>query len=370
MGARSTILYSTYDHYEQIHRGVAEYCRSHGFKVKVLQSHNWKSFVALNEVAGVVSSFEPEGQSTGMNEFLLGLGCPIVDLSMNYLELGIPRFVPDLRLSGKLSAGHLVDGGARYLSYVGWGGTWHDELRVEGFVGAAAERGFEVEAVYFGEKFGELQAFLKKRLENQGRPMGIYVSYDRLGCEVIETARALGLRVPEDMAIICGQHRELDSALAEIPLTTVDLNQSVQGYDAASALHQMIRGEEVAAEVCFTEGGKIVQRETTRETLGPLGAAVRYIDGNLGKATGVDELAKVVGVSRATLQRIFKDGFGHGVATEVRLRRIERAKGSLREDGISATAIAEKLGFGDVSQFYRAFKKVTGVSTGEFRRRD
>ncbi|MCP5535206.1 MAG: helix-turn-helix domain-containing protein [Akkermansiaceae bacterium] len=177
----------------------------------------------------------------------------------------------------------------------------------------------------------------------------------------------LGLKIPEDIAIISGQHREVDSAYLAIPITTIDLNMKQQGYNAAEALHKLIQGEQLAAEVYFTQGAKIIQRDSTALPQKGLSKATEYIDQHIGDPITVDQLALKAGISRASLQRQFKETFGCGVATEIRRRRMDQAKALLIESDMSATAIADKLGYSSVAQFYRLFKKESGLTCGEYR---
>ncbi|MCP5535207.1 MAG: hypothetical protein H7A51_03110 [Akkermansiaceae bacterium] len=181
----STIIYATYDYDEQIHRGIAKYGQSNGYAIRVIHPHNFHTLHNQGEIAGIVSSFMPENQESGMSQYLMDIGCPVVDLTLNYPAYEIPRYIPDLRTSAKLATGHLLSQGVKDLSYVGWGHSWHDDLRVKSYQASAKQRGRETKLCYFRHQKESRHTLMLKHLESLTLPAGIYVSYDRVGAELI-----------------------------------------------------------------------------------------------------------------------------------------------------------------------------------------
>jgi transcriptional regulator GlxA family with amidase domain len=84
----------------------------------------------------------------------------------------------------------------------------------------------------------------------------------------------------------------------------------------------------------------------------------------------VGRLARVSGVSEAHFARSFKEAFGIPPHRYLLTRRIERAKGLLRETDLSITEIAFQTGWGSLGTFGRTFRDVTGESPGELRARE
>jgi AraC family transcriptional regulator len=67
--------------------------------------------------------------------------------------------------------------------------------------------------------------------------------------------------------------------------------------------------------------------------------------------------------------RRFKAATGLPPHQYVIVRRVERAKQLLRQDGdISLAEVAACAGFSDQSQFSHHFKRVVGITPGQFRR--
>lgn len=79
-------------------------------------------------------------------------------------------------------------------------------------------------------------------------------------------------------------------------------------------------------------------------------------------------LAADAGLSRFHFCRAFKESTGMSPHAWLRLYRLEQAKAMLREPSTSIVAVAVALGYSSQTAFAAAFKKLTGLSPGEFRR--
>lgn len=81
----------------------------------------------------------------------------------------------------------------------------------------------------------------------------------------------------------------------------------------------------------------------------------------------VDALARDAGVHRSHFARAFRRHFGCTIAEFVRRLRIEWAAEQLRSQHCSLSHLSLDAGFGDQAHFTRTFKRVTGVTPGEYR---
>ncbi|WP_341249407.1 AraC family transcriptional regulator [Cupriavidus pauculus] len=81
----------------------------------------------------------------------------------------------------------------------------------------------------------------------------------------------------------------------------------------------------------------------------------------------IDALASVCNVSRATLARRFAQ-LGMTPLELVTTLRMERAARLLRQDGMSATAVAEQCGYASQAAFGRVFTQHFSVGPGAYRR--
>lgn len=95
---------------------------------------------------------------------------------------------------------------------------------------------------------------------------------------------------------------------------------------------------------------------------------LRYINDNIEKDITLDRLASVADINKYSLCREFKKATSKTLIEYVIERRIEKAMFDLRTTRKKIIDIALDCGFQDCSNFNRYFKKLLGVSPGDYRR--
>lgn len=95
--------------------------------------------------------------------------------------------------------------------------------------------------------------------------------------------------------------------------------------------------------------------------------AVNYITENYNIKIKNDELAALVGVSTVYFRKIFTDVYGQSPIDYIRALRIQKAKEMLKSDYGSISDVAEALGYQNIYDFSRTFKKLVGVSPKNFK---
>ena len=91
----------------------------------------------------------------------------------------------------------------------------------------------------------------------------------------------------------------------------------------------------------------------------------RYGDPNLSLALLADQFE----ISQPYLSSLFKQTQGINLSTYIENIRIEKAKDFLNTTDLTISKISEMVGYGSTNSFCRAFKRVTGVSTSEYRKK-
>ena len=86
---------------------------------------------------------------------------------------------------------------------------------------------------------------------------------------------------------------------------------------------------------------------------------IRFLNDNIDKSITLDHLARRFFVSKYYLCRAFKKYNGISIHGYINQKRVMYAK-QLIEQGETASGAAYRVGFGDYSAFYRAYKKVVG----------
>ena len=95
-----------------------------------------------------------------------------------------------------------------------------------------------------------------------------------------------------------------------------------------------------------------------------------YIDINYGdKNLSLTSVADLFSISEPYLSSIFKQSLGINFSTYMEGIRIDKAKEFLEKTNLSIGEISENVGYGSVNSFCRAFKRVTGISASEYRKK-
>lgn len=100
-----------------------------------------------------------------------------------------------------------------------------------------------------------------------------------------------------------------------------------------------------------------------------LGAAIRAMHGNLEKVWTVESLASAAGMSRSAFAQHFRETVGIPPLDHLTNWRMYRARCLLDNSDLSLARIAERVGYETDGAFNRAFKRVVGMTPGEYRRR-
>jgi transcriptional regulator GlxA family with amidase domain len=98
-------------------------------------------------------------------------------------------------------------------------------------------------------------------------------------------------------------------------------------------------------------------------------AAQRWIADNFAVAAPVAEMVRRSGLSSRTFKRRFRAATGETTISYVQRIRIERAKRALETGGAPIEKISWAVGYEDAASFRRLFKRLTGLTPGEYRRR-
>jgi len=110
-------------------------------------------------------------------------------------------------------------------------------------------------------------------------------------------------------------------------------------------------------------------RESSLPDTPPASSLRRLLDQHVSSAVSIRDLAQQVHMSESHFSHQVKALLGVAPKTYVREQRIARARELLLSTALSVEEIAALLGYDAPTSFFRAFKRVTGLTPGEFRQR-
>lgn len=94
----------------------------------------------------------------------------------------------------------------------------------------------------------------------------------------------------------------------------------------------------------------------------------RHLMEHLDQRFTIEELSKEYLMNPTTLKEVFKSVYGTSIAAHIKEHRIEEAARLLRDDSLSLSDVAAKVGYTNQSKFTAAFKEQFGMLPREYRK--
>ena len=214
--------------------------------------------------------------------------------------------------------------------------------------------------------------FIQQSLTQLELPAGILANTDVTASLVTQAAEEMGLRCPDDLAIMGIWNDKIVCESSQPPLTSIEIDYHKFGYDAATILHRMITEPNYKApEITRSGGRKLIPRESTDylsfdDKL--IATALRYIRQNATvRPMSVSEVINQIPMSRSSFTARFKNAVGHSAKTEITRVRLDQVKKLLHQSDWTITRIAEECGFDSSQDLSRLFRKQLGQTPSEFR---
>ena len=202
------------------------------------------------------------------------------------------------------------------------------------------------------------------------RPMSIFAVNDILGRQILDTAESVGIKVPQDLSVLGVDNERFTCQTAHPPLASIQPDFKTAGYLAAKSLDRLLNGKETASKLIYP-----IQHIVYRRSLEPPGTASRIVQ--MAK-TAIDEspslrdinsLATGLGISRRLLDLRFRQIEGISILNYIQTVRINALKTSLVSTTQSIGEICESCGFGSGTYPLSLFKRLTGMTMAEYRRK-
>jgi len=324
--------------------------------------------IDLSAIDGVIGFFHERQWA----EAVIAAGVPAVNLSNRYEDLPLPRVSNDDQAIGRLGATHLLERGFVHYGFVGPLVTWYAQQRCAGFRSVIEQdAGRACHVLSFQANHPALRDLIAKWIEPLPKPIGIMAATDQEGRLLMDHVQALGLRVPADVAVLGVDNRRWLTQLARISMSSVELDQRQIGYRAAQLLDGLMDGELPTPPQSIPPLGVVTRRSTEIIVAqDPIVAkAMAYIRDHCDSRLGVEDVLDQLDVSRKTFELHLKRATGLTPRLAITRAKVDRAKQLLASTDQPIGQIAEQCGFDRPPRFFRVFKRETGLTPGQYRRR-
>ena len=306
------------------------------------------------------------------------LPMPIVNVGGYVQDVRIPTVTLDQQMVGRLAAEHLLARRFRRFGYYGVRDLWYSEQRRIGFEGALQAVGYTSTSMESTSLIGSQRDWrrvageLARWLRSLQPPVGILASWDLRAQMLSEACSMIGLRVPEDVAIVGVDNDPIACEFCIPQLSSVSRNDRELGWQAANLLSQLIEGKRPSKSPILIPPDRVVARRSTdtlviedREVAG----IVQQIREHLNEVFGVERILRLSPLSRRQLEQRFRRSVGSPPYAFLNELRVERAKVLLAESRKrTLTAVASECGFSELRRFRMVFRRLTKLSPAEYRR--
>lgn len=154
-------------------------------------------------------------------------------------------------------------------------------------------------------------------------------------------------------------------------LSSIDINNEENGYQAAALLDRMMSGRKPPLRLPEIQPRAVVARQSTdvlatddRRVI----QALEFIRQNARRPISSGDVARFVGVCRAALGPRFKSVTRRTVGQEIRRVRLDLAKDLLAQTDMPIKEIAVGTGFRAIQYLTRVFHAATGQTPASYRR--
>lgn len=303
---------------------------------------------------------------------------PVVNLGGYLRDSGVPTVAADDVSIGRMTAEHLLERRYVRFGYFGPRGVWYVSRRLEGFRAGVLQQGASVEVLWAAGPFEAVRGWVDERqeltkwLRRLEPPVGIMAATDQRALMVLDACARVGLRVPEDIAIVGVDNDVVACEFSRPSLSSVDRDDLAHGRMAAGLLDRLMRGQRPAFTPILVRPQRVVARGSTDALAiedATVAAVVARAKEHLGERFGVERLVQWANLSRRTLEGRFRQSLGWAPYEFLCRMRVERAKTLLLEPVRRPLAsVAAECGFGEPRRLREAFQRVVGMGPVEFRR--
>ena len=345
--------------------GIARYAREHGWHLMIQDRLGHRPLAWNGD--GIVATLRSDAKTVETIRKLTKRGIPVVDLTMSRPDIRVPRVTSDHVGIGRLAAEHFRERNFRNVVWfsVGWGNV--HKLRYSGLAESMpAERWVAEDALPKSRRndWDSFARWIERKLKEAPKPLAALTYDEADAARLLDAAERIGTSVPEELAILSIGNASIICENQSVPLSSIDQNLELGGYEAAALLDRLMNGGTAPkSPVLVPPGGICLRRSTDIVASGDpvVKRVLDYIAEHIATPFGAAQIADALGASRNVLDKRFRADLNRSIGTEILRQRIALAKILLRNSDATVAEIAKCTGFCTPSHLSNAFREATGA---------
>jgi LacI family transcriptional regulator len=363
-----------YDH--RLHRGIEKYAQEHSWYLS--EDFSREKVIPWGwDGDGILAWLGP---GDDLAEFVVKSEKPAVDFSFRRPQLQLPRVLEDTAETARLVAEHFLSRGFRNFVYYSDYENWIYNERGSAFLKCLEQAGSAATWLRWHESPAYRQdrkawrwkrRWLTTELKRLPKPCGLFAASDGLALEAMELCETAGIAVPEDLAIVGAGNHLLAVDAMHTPISSVDVNMELIGYEGAKLLDSAMRIKSAPRDPIRVPPFRLVVRKSSDLVAvnhPGIARSLRFMWDHCHEPIGVRDLAKAAGMSVRSFHKSFADKLGRPPGAELHRIRIEHSKRLLLDSNQKMDAIAQLCGYESPNSFWVAFKRATGLSPKQYKK--
>jgi LacI family transcriptional regulator len=290
----------------------------------------------------------------------------------------LPHVRPDFTALGRMAADHLMSRGFQRFAYYAFNGSMpaYEEVG-RAFKGVIQPLRYPCQWFQIPEDGGQrtwpmLRSHIRKWVKRIEKPVAVFTMGDGMARELAMACAEEKVEVPREVALLGTSNDELRCLQCKPYLSSIDLGGRQLGYEAARLLERLIRKNTKRPESVTVPPVRVIMRHSTDVVAVAdehVVAACRYIEERLSEGVSVKEMLEALHVGRRTMELAFRKCLGRTIHEEIVRLQIQRASVLLETSRFNLDQIAAKCGMHYRTNLANFFKKYTGITPLEYRRR-
>jgi AraC-like DNA-binding protein len=333
----------------EIYQGFQEIASESGWQVMALQEQfeiQLRRLIELHAVDAVVGEF-----ISGIWLKTLPPALPVVQLGAQALTDEVPSVCLNETEIGRSCAAHFEEMGYQKMFYF------------------SPRRSSEICEGAGMEWIRSAESLRDQLLNRSG--IGVLCASDFLARQGTRLAQTLGLEVPENIGFVGIGNRALDSILADKEISSFPIPFADIGRAAGQLLLERV-SENRPRHLRISPGDLLVRHSSGRRSgAGHLRHQVNdFLHNRLADPPSVADWARRLGMSRRSFEMAFADECGVTPYEYLLHQRTREAKRLLTETDWTISRIGETVGIPDPARFSAFFRKRSGMTALDWRRRE
>lgn len=360
-----------YKHHQGILSGILEYARPRGWRCEFTPFLGLATAAKEDIYDGII------GRATRqLQRYARKHSIPAVNVWVNSPVRNMPNVLPDKVATGELSAAHFISRGYRRFGFLGQLADANSRLLLEGFSKSLQGHRYPLlqrwtKGLVNPADWRKFQELVRRWMEEWSYPIAILCSTDPLARYFADSCIRIGLRIPQDVAIMSIGNTEITCEMCEPRLSSVEHGFERVGVQAAALLDEMMHGRRLSPSTTLIAPAGVVTRTSTDAFAvqdPEVEKALRVIQELSQNPVRVADVLEAVPLSRRTLERRFREVLGCSIHDEITRAYLERAKHLLVSTRDPLKWIATRAGFSSPQRLSRVFREIEKVTPQEYRR--